>query len=174
MTTLLWVVLDNLGIPSPPLLDVLELPARLAFPVAVAVAVLRYRLYDIDRLISRSVSYAMLTGVLGAVYAAGVVLLGGLLRPLGAESELAVAGSTLGVAAVFGSARRRVQAVVDRRFNRARYDAERTIEALRARLRDEVDLDQLTSELLAAVHHTVQPARASLWLRNPDADGSAL
>jgi hypothetical protein len=144
-----------------PLVPFLLVTGMTAVPVSIGVAVLRYRLYDIDRLISRTVSYALLTGVLGAVYAATVVLLG----TLQAGSELSVAGSTLVVAALFGPVRRWVQARVDRRFNRARYDAEQTVQAFAAVLRDEVDIDELSAALLETVHETVQPARASLWLR---------
>jgi hypothetical protein len=134
-------------------------------PVAVAVAVLKYRLYEIDRLINRTLVYGLLTALLAGVYAAGVFALGNLLDPAAGESELAVAASTLAVAALFQPARRRLQAVVDRRFDRRRYDATRTVEAFSARLRDQVDLDTLSAELLGVVDRTVQPTRASLWLR---------
>jgi hypothetical protein len=135
-------------------------------PVAAGIAILRYRLYDIDRLINRTLVYGLVTALLGGVYA-GLVLLGGQLfgdlsdRP----PSWAVAGATLAVAALFQPARRRVQVLVDRRFNRARYDAARTVEAFSARLRDQVDLDTLAAELLGVVDQTVQPSRASLWLR---------
>jgi hypothetical protein len=124
--------------------------------------VLRYRLYDLDRIISRTVAYGLLTVLLGGGYAAVVLLLG---RLLGRSSSLAVAGATLAVAAVFQPARRRVQQVVDRRFNRRRYDAARTIAAFSTRLRQQVDLDNLTGELLAVIEQTMQPIQASLWLR---------
>jgi hypothetical protein len=137
-------------------------------PVAVGAAVLRYRLYDLDRIISRALAYGLLTVLLGGGYA-GVVL--GLGQLLGQSSSLAVAGATLAVAAVFQPARRRIQAAVDRRFNRRRYDAARTIAAFSARLRDEVDLDTLTGELLGVVEQTMQPTRVSLWLR-PSASAS--
>jgi hypothetical protein len=130
--------------------------------VAVGVAVLRYRLYDLDRVISRTVTYGLLTVLLGLGYAAVVLGLGRLL-PQG--SSLAVAAATLAVAAAFSPLRRRVQGLVDRRFNRRRYDAAGTVEAFAARLRDQVDLDVLHTELLAVVDQTVQPTRASLWLR---------
>ncbi|MBW3664484.1 MAG: hypothetical protein KY469_15395 [Actinobacteria bacterium] len=132
-------------------------------PVAVTVAVLRYRLYDIDRLVSRTLSYALLSGVLVGVYALGVLGVGALLP--GESSDLLVAGSTLAVAALFRPLRSRIQSVVDRRFNRSRYDAARTIEAFGARLRDEVDLGSLSQELRAAVDVTLQPRVTSLWLR---------
>jgi hypothetical protein len=141
-------------------------------PIAIGIAVLRYRLYDIDRVINRTLVYGLLTVLLGAVYLAGVFGLGQLLNPVTGESALAVAASTLAVAALFQPARRRVQAVVDRRFNRRRYDAAKTIEAFSARLRDQLDLDTLSAELLAVVDQTTEPTRASLWLR-PSAPGSS-
>jgi hypothetical protein len=140
-------------------------------PLATGAAILRYRLYDLDRIISRTVAYGLLTLLLGGGYALVVLGLGQL---LGRRSpSLVVAGATLAVAALFQPARRRVQAVVDRRFNRRRYDAARTIQAFSARLRQQVDLDALTSELLAVVEETVQPTQASLWLRPSHAVSSA-
>jgi hypothetical protein len=130
-------------------------------PLATGAAILRYRLYDLDRIISRTLAYALLTLLLGAGYAA-VVLGLGLLLPN--DSSLVVAAATLTVAAVFQPARRRIQRVVDRRFNRRRYHAATTIAAFSARLRQQVDLDTLTAELLAVVDQTMQPTRASLWL----------
>jgi hypothetical protein len=141
-----------------------------AMPAAVGVAILRYRLYDIDRIVSRTLAWALLTVVLGLGYA-GVVLGLGRLLPQG--SSLAVAAATLTVAAVFQPVRRRIQAAVDRRFNRRRYDAARTIQAFSGRLREEVDLDALHRELLAVVDQTVQPTQASLWLRPPPAPSTA-
>jgi hypothetical protein len=138
-------------------------------PLATGAAILRYRLYDLDR-ISRTLGYGLLTVLLGVGYA-GVVL--GLGQLLGEGSSLAVAGATLPVAAAFQPARRRVQQVVDRRFNRRRYDAARTIEAFTARLRDELDLDTLTGELLAVVDQTIQPTQAFLWLRPQAPSGTA-
>jgi hypothetical protein len=137
-----------------------------AIPAAIGIAVLRYRLYDIDRLLNRTLVYGLLTALLGGVYA-GVVLVGGqLFGGLGAEPpSWAVAGATLAVAALFQPARRRIQQTVDRRFNRRRYDAVKTIEAFSARLRDEIDLDTLSAELLAVVHQTMEPTKVSLWLR---------
>jgi hypothetical protein len=131
-------------------------------PLATGAAVLRYRLYDLDRIISQTLAYGLLTVLLGGGYA-GVVL--GLGQLLGRDSSLVVAMATLLVAAVFQPARRRIQAVVDRRFNRRRYDAARTIQAFSGRLRDEVDLDTLTGELLAVAEETMHPTQASLWLR---------
>jgi hypothetical protein len=136
----------------------------LCIPLAVAVAVLRYRLWDLDRVVSRTLSWGLLTVLLGLGYAAVVLGLGRLL-PEG--SSLGVAAATLAVAAAFQPARRRVQTLVDRRFNRRRYDAAQTIQAFSARLRDELDLHALRAELLAVVDHTMQPLGASLWLRPP-------
>jgi hypothetical protein len=139
-------------------------------PLANGAAILRYRLYDLDRIISRTVAYGLLTLLLGGGYAVVVLGLGQL---LGRRSpSLVVAGATLAVAAVFQPVRRRVQAAVDRRFNRRRYDAARTIEAFSARLRQQTDLDTLTAELLGVVEQTMQPTSASLWLR-PSVSASA-
>jgi hypothetical protein len=135
-------------------------------PVAAGIAILRYRLYEIDRLINRTLVYGLLTALLAAVYAGLVLLLGRLFGELGGRPpSWAVAGATLAVATLFQPARRRIQAVVDRRFNRRRYDAALTVEAFSARLRDQVDLATLSAELLAVVNQTVQPASAGLWLR---------
>jgi len=136
-------------------------------PASVGVAILRHHLYDIDRLLSRTLTYGLLTVVLGVVYATAVVLLGQALDPQGGDSPLAVAASTLLVAALFQPARRRIQQAVDRRFNRRRYDAAKTIEAFSARLREQIDLDTLSAELLGVVHQTMQPTKASMWLRPP-------
>jgi hypothetical protein len=133
-------------------------------PLATGAAILRYRLYDLDRIISRTLAYGLLTVLLGGGYATVVLVLGPL---LGQDSSLVVAGATLAVAAVFQPARRRIQHAVDRRFNRRRYDAARTIAAFSARLRDELDLDTLSAEVLAVVEQTMQPAQAWLWLRAP-------
>jgi hypothetical protein len=131
-------------------------------PLAIGAAILRYRLYDLDRIVSRTLAYGLLTVLLGLAYAAVALVLGQL---LGRDSSLVVAAATLAVAAVFQPARRRVQAAVERRFNRRRYDAVRTIQAFSARLRQQVDLDTLTVELLAVVEQTMQPTQAWLWLR---------
>ena len=131
-------------------------------PLATGAAILRYRLYDLDRIVSRTLAYGLLTVLLGGGYA-GLVL--GLGQLLGRDSPLVVAAATLAVAAAFQPARRRIQAVVDRRFNRRRYDAARTIQAFSARLRQQVDLDTLTAELLGVVEQTMQPTQVSLWLR---------
>jgi hypothetical protein len=134
----------------------------LCVPVAVAVAVLRYRLWDLDRLISRTVTYALVTGLLVVPYLLIVPAAG---RLAAGSGSLAVAAATLAAAALFQPLRRRVQQLVDRRFNRRRYDAARTVEGFAARLRDQLDLDALRGELLAVVDQTMQPTRTSLWLR---------
>jgi hypothetical protein len=137
-------------------------------PVAVGLAILRYRLYDIDRVINRTLVYGLLTALLGAIYAWMVLLLGQLFGGLGGSlPSWAVAGATLAVAALAQPARRRIQQAVDRRFNRRRYNTATTIEAFSARLRDEIDLDTLSAELLAVVDQTMEPTMASLWLRRP-------
>jgi hypothetical protein len=135
-------------------------------PLATGAAILRYRLYDLDRIISRTLAYGLLTVLLGGGYAAVVLGLGQL---LGRQSSLAVAAATLVVAALFQPARRRIQQAVDRRFNRRRHDAARTIQAFSGRLREQVDLDTLTAELLAVADRTVEPTTVSLWLRPPAA-----
>jgi len=139
----------------------------------VGLAILKYRLYDIDRLINRTLVYGLLTALLAGVYALVVLVLGQLFGGLGTNlPNWAVAAATLAVAALFRPARRRIQQGVDRRFNRRKYDAAKTIEAFSARLRDQIDLDTLASELLAVVDQTMQPTRDSLWLR-PSASGSS-
>jgi hypothetical protein len=137
-----------------------------ALPISIGIAILRYRLYDIDRLINRTLVYGLLTALLGGVYAGSVLVLGQLFGGVaGNPPSWAVAGATLAVAALFQPARRRIQAAVDRRFNRRKYDAAKTVEAFTVRLRDQVDLDTLSTELLRVVDQTMQPSTVSLWLR---------
>ena len=130
-------------------------------PLACVMAVLKYRLYEIDRIISRTLAYAILTGLLVGVYA-GLVLLA--TQVLTIKSPVAVAASTLATAALFNPLRRRVQQLVDRRFNRARYDAEQTVAAFAARLKDAVDLDSIRDDLAGAVDQALEPTHTSVWI----------
>jgi hypothetical protein len=151
----------GLGI-VPNAISVIVFPALLCPPVAVAVAVLRYRLWDLDRVVSRTVTYAVVTALLVVPYLAILPVASEL---AGSAGSLAVAAATLAAVAAFAPLRRRVQGLVDRRFNRRRYDAARTVDHFAARLRDQVDLDALQRELVAVVDQTMQPTRTSLWLR---------
>jgi hypothetical protein len=146
----LWQVLNQIGTAG-----------LIALPVCVGVGILKYRLFDIDRIISRTLAYAIVTGLLVGVYA-GLVLLATRVLPF--SSPVAVAGSTLVAAALFNPLRRQVQRVVDRRFNRARYDAERTVAAFSARLKDAVDLDAVRADLASVVHEALEPAHVSVWI----------
>ncbi len=143
-------------------LQIVSFFASFALPVAISVAILKYRLYDIDRIISRTLAYAIVTGVLIGVYV-GVVLLATRVLPF--HTPVAVAGATLLAAALFNPLRQRVQRMVDRRFNRARYDADRTIAAFAARLQDAVDLDAVQDDLAGVVHRALEPAHVSVWTR---------
>jgi hypothetical protein len=140
-----------------------------AIPIATGIAILKYRLYDIDRIVNRTLVYGSLTVVLALVYFGGVVILQYLFRVLtGQESQLAIVASTLAFAALFVPLRRKVQGFVDRRLYRKKYDAAKTLEAFSARLREETDLDALNDELVSVVQETMQPAHVSLWLRKLD------
>ena len=134
-------------------------------PVAIGIAVLRYRLYDIDRGISRTVAYAIITGVLVGIYA-GLVLLATLV--FGRRTPVAVAAATLAAAALFSPLRRRVQHGVDRRFNRARHDADKTVAVFAARLKNAVNLDAVQADLASAVQQTLEPAHVSVWISQRD------
>jgi hypothetical protein len=134
-----------------------------AIPLSIGIAILRYRLYEIDRLISRTVSYVLVVGVLAAVFAGIVTLASSLLQT---ESDIAVAASTLAVAAMFNPLRRRVQAVVDRRFNRSSYDAERVMDGFSASLRDEMDPDRVLHGWVSVVNETMKPALSGVWVRH--------
>jgi hypothetical protein len=136
----------------------------IALPVSIGVGILKYRLYEIDRIISRTLAYAIVTGLLVGVYA-GLVLLA--TRVLSLSSPVAVAASTLAAAALFTPVRRRVQRAVDRRFNRARYDADRTVAAFAARLQDAVDLETVRADLTGVIHTALEPAHVSVWLAGP-------
>lgn len=136
-----------------------------AIPAAIVVAILRYRLFEIDRLISRTVSYALVVAVLAGLFAAVAIGLPQILS-LPEESSLLVAGATLAVAALFNPLRRRVQSAVDRRFNRGRYDAEQEVSRFAEHLRDHVDLDEMTVEMMGVLGRTIQPASAAVWIRD--------
>ena len=137
-------------------------------PVAIGVAVLRYRLYDIDLVINRTLVYGLLTLILSLVYFAAVTVLQQLLSPFTGSSNIAVAGSTLAVAALFGTARSNVQAFIDRRFYRRRYDAGRALAGFSMSLRTQTDIEAVSDGVLQIVNETMQPARASMWLRSAD------
>ena len=140
----------------------------IGLPTAIGIAVLRYRLYEIDVLINRTLVYGSLTALLVTTYVGSIVVLQTAFRTLtGQDSQLTIVASTLAIAALFNPLRHRIQAFVDRRFYRRKYDAARILASFGARLRDETDLAELNEELLAVVRETVQPAHASLWLR-PD------
>jgi MFS family permease len=136
-----------------------------ALPVSIGVAILKYRLYEIDRIISRTLGYAIVTGLLVGVYAGLVLLATGVLR---VHTPVAVAAATLAAAALFSPLRRRVQHAVDRRFNRARYDADQTVAAFAARLKDAVDLDSVQDDLAGVVHQVLEPAHVSVWMSQRD------
>jgi hypothetical protein len=142
--------------------------AYLALPIAIGFAVLRYRLYEIDRIISRTIGYVVVTGALAAVFTGAILAFQAVLAPFAAGRTEAVVASTLIVAALFQPIRRRVQSIVDRRFNRARYDAERTVATFAAQLRDEVDLESLSTDVLEVVARTVAPATVGIWIRQSE------
>jgi hypothetical protein len=140
-------------------------------PIAIGFAVLKYRLYDIDVIINRALVYGPLSAMLALIYVGGVVGMQAVFRAItGQESTLAVVASTLAIAALFNPLRRRVQALVDRRFYRRKYDAAKTLATFNSRLREETDLDSLGEQVLGVVRETMQPEHASLWLRPHGAD----
>jgi hypothetical protein len=150
--------------------DALLSIAALALPISLAVGILRYRLFDIDVIIRRSTSYAILTALLAIVYFGSVVVLQRLLSPLTGESDAAIVLSTLLIAALFLPLRRRVQEAIDRRFFRKKYDAEQVLARFAATARDETDLDALTAELVHVIQETMQPEHVTVWLRQAGDD----
>ena len=145
--------------------------AVVCIPISAGIAMLRYRLYDIDVLINRTLIYGVLTAVLALAYFVSVLILQYLLSSFTSGSQLAIVGSTLVIAILFQPLRHRIQRIIDRRFYRSKYDAARTLSAFSARLRNEVDLQQLSDHLLTVVQETMQPTHVSLWLRPPEHDG---
>ena len=170
-----WAILEQLlPVRVPPILDEFLFVVSLqGLWVAIGIAVLRYRLYDIDRIINRTLVYGALTAILAGVYVAGVAASQGFVRALTGQeqSQLAIVAFTLVIAALFSPLRRRIQSFIDRRFYRRRYDARKTLEAFSAKLRDETDLDALNDNLVGVARETMQPAHASLWLRSPTEAG---
>jgi hypothetical protein len=140
-------------------------------PISAGIAMLRYRLYDIDVLINRTLIYGMLTAVLALAYVISILIFQYLLSSFTSGSQLPIVGSTLVIAVLFQPLRRRIQRIIDRRFYRSKYDAARTLSAFSARLRNEVDLQQLSEHLLTVVQETMQPTYVSLWLRPFERDG---
>lgn len=169
--TALGVLSFSGGLPPP--VAVLDALANSAIPLSIGIAVMRYRLFDIDDVINRALVYGSLTATLATTYVVLVVLLQRVLDPLTRDSSLATAASTLVVAAIFRPARTRIQGVVDHRFYRRKYDAERTLEAFQERLRNEVDLAVLSRDLRGVADETMQPAHVSLWLWTPRSPSDA-
>ena len=163
---LIGLALADAALEGDPLwVDLLGTLGVMGIPAAVGIAIFRYQLYAIDRIISRTLSYALLTGAMAAVYFGSILLLGPVLRPVTGSNDLAVAGSTLAAAALFAPARRRIQSAVDRHFNRRRYDAAVTMDAFTARLRDTGELETLHVDLTSTITKALQPVHFSLWLR---------
>jgi hypothetical protein len=147
----------------PAWVDFLFVPAVISIPIAIAIAVLRYRLFDIDRLVSRTVSYALVVGVLAALFFGIVSLLTGLIPPN--QNDLTIAASTLVVFALFNPLRKRIQGLVDRRFNRSRYNSQRVIDGFSETLRDQIDSDQVVEGWVGVVSQTMQPSAVGVWVR---------
>jgi hypothetical protein len=167
-----WFLVNPVIVDNPFLVGAIDALLFAGVPVATGIAILRYRLYDIDLVIHRTLVYGALTVALAGVYFGSVVVLQGAFRALTeGESQLAIVASTLAIAALFGPLRRRIQGFIDRRFYRRKYDAAKTLEAFSVKLREETDLDALNGELVAAVDETMQPAHISLWLRPPQENG---
>ena len=145
--------------------------AVVCIPISAGIAMLRYRLYDIDVLINRTLIYGVLTAVLALAYVISILVFQYLLSGFTSGSQLPIVGSTLVIAVLFQPLRRRIQRIIDRRFYRSKYDAARTLAAFSARLRNEVDLQQLSEHLLTVVQETMQPTYVSLWLRPFEHDG---
>jgi PAS domain S-box-containing protein len=170
-----WLLIDPLIWVDSPILDEVVRPTMdgllfAGIPVAVGVAVLKYRLYDIDLIINRTLVYGTLTGILALIYLGSVVLLQDFFHALTGQegqSQLAIVLSTLAIAALFIPLRRRIQSFIDKRFYRSKYDAKKTLEAFSAKLRDETDIDALSDDLVEVVRETIQPTHVSLWLRSP-------
>ena len=141
-----------------------------AVPAAIGIAILRYRLYDIDIIIRRTLVYSTLTLTLGLIYFGCIVLVRTLVAPLTGGTDLAIVASTLAIAALFNPLRKRIQTLIDKRFYRRKYDAAKVLAAFGATARDETDLEQLTAEMLRVVDETVQPEFVGLWLREPGTD----
>ena len=165
-------VTSELSVNDPLWRQLLSSLAFLSIPVAIGLAVFRYRLYDVDHIINRAIVYFVLTAILAAGYIGTVLVLQSVL-PVGDRSPAIVATSTLAMAALFRRARRRIQDFVDRRFYRSRFDATRTLESFGARLRSGADLDEVTIALTEAARTTMQPAHLSMWLRPPEGDAAA-
>jgi cell shape-determining protein MreD len=177
VSTLIFAPGTFTGTEQPLLLGLLQDAVTISYagiPVAMGFAVLKYRLYDIEVVINRTLVYGSLTAMLILVYVCGVISLQYLLRLLtGQESNLAIVVSTLAIAALFNPLRRRIQSFVDRRFYRRKYDAAKTLEAFGIKLREETDLESISDDMMAVVKQTMQPAHISLWLRPAPSPGSS-